>query len=135
MAIPSPTIPSSIPVVSAVRLNPTLTNTSFYVYSGEIAISSTETTMISINDIGKRDIIFCLELGAQAVTSVDVVAKIKSNGNTIYTDVFTTTGDSFGFDMVQLILPANTSLEITLICASGTPTWTAAGYGYYLGRP
>ena len=58
MAIPTPSIPSSIETVSAVRLNPTLNNRAFFINSGLISADNTETTVISVADVGKRDILF-----------------------------------------------------------------------------
>ena len=48
MAIPSPTIPSASNAVSAVRLNPTQNNKTFYCFSGEITVDTNETTIISV---------------------------------------------------------------------------------------
>jgi len=134
MAIPVPTIPSSIATVSAVELKPTQNNKAFHVYSGVIGVAGTDTTMISINDIGKRDIIFCMELGIDSTSSADVTMKVKSNGVVIYVNKFDNQGSIYGADTPDLkfILPANTSLEVTLLNASGTFNMTVAGYGYYL---
>jgi len=134
MAIPTPTIPSASNVVSAVTLNPTNNNKAFYIYSGEITVDGSETTMISVNDIGKRDIIFCFEIGTKGFSANDTHMKIKSNGSIILTSAW---DDSYhknllGFNEVKLILPANTSLEITLEGDGGSVLWTIAGYGYYL---
>ena len=60
MAIPTPTSPSSITSISAVDLKPTMNNRAFFINSGLIQADNTETTVISVNDIGKRDIFFCI---------------------------------------------------------------------------
>jgi len=134
MAIPTPTIPSSTTTVSAVELKPTQSNKQFYAYSGEISVSSSETTMLSINDIGKRDILFCCEVGTNSTSSANMTIKVKSNGTTIYVNQFDNQGSIYGADTPDLkfILPANTSLEVTLVVASNTFTMTVASYGYYL---
>lgn len=131
MAIPTPTIPSSITTVSAVRLNPTLNNKAFYIYSGEITVDTSDTTMISVNDIGKRDILLCLEVGA-SFTSNNRTTTIKSNGVTIYSDENAQGAQGNGFNEIKVILPANTSLEVLLKYDSSSKTCTVAGYGYYL---
>ena len=132
MPIPSPTTPSATTTVSAVRLNPTQNNKAFYVYSGETQISAAETTMISINDIGPRDIFLNMMVGPQVHTSVDVVLKVKSNGITVFTEVYDFSSTGYNIGSMPFIFPANTSLEVTLVAASGNPTWTVAGYGSYM---
>jgi len=134
MPIPTPSPPSAGNAISSVTLNPTRNNKAFYCYSGEINVSSSETTMISINDIGKRDIIFCLEVGCDSTSSADLTVKVKSNGATIYVNKFDNQGSIYGADTPDLkfILPANTSLEVTLLSASGSFSMTCASYGYYL---
>ena len=134
MPIPSPGVPSATSSISSVELQTTNNNKAFYIYSGEVEVDSSETTMISVNDIGKRDIIFCLEVGSYEFSSVDTILRIKSNGQLIYNTAFNNTFQGYptGHDEIKLILPANTSLEITIQAASGTDDWTIAGYGYYL---
>lgn len=135
MAIPTPTIPSAVQAVSAVALKSTQNNKAFSVYSGEIGVTSTETTMISINDIGKRDIILCLELGAAEVTSVNFTVKVKSNGQIIYIDSINHVGEQSlsGYNELKIILHANTSLEVTLKSdSSSVRNMCVAGYGYYM---
>jgi len=131
MAIVAPTIPSSTTTASAVELKPTTSNNQFYIYSGEIAVGTSETTMISVNDIGKRDILLCLEVGLEFTTN-DMTVKIKSNGETIYMTEETNGANGSGYNEIKLILPANTSLEVTMLVSSGAYTSTVAGYGYYL---
>lgn len=136
MAIPSPTIPSSITAVSAVRLNPTLSNMSFYVFSGLIGVTNTETTLISINDVGKRDIFIALELATDTAVNDDIIIKVKSNGVIIlsqYMRVNSTVAS--GFNEIKLILPANTSLEVTgdNQSSSTARNWSVSAYGTYLG--
>jgi len=134
MSIPVPTIPSSTVTASAVELKPTTSNNQFYAYSGEINVTSTETTMLSINDIGRRDILLCFELGTQALSAVDTWLRLKSNGQTILTNAWNNSYQNYnhGFNEIKAILPANTSLEVTLENAGGTVAWTVAAYGYYL---
>ena len=134
MPIPSPGIPSATSAISSVELQPTSNNRAFYIYSGEVSVDTSETTMISINDIGKRDIIFCLEVGSYEFSSVDTILRVKSNGQLIYNTAFNNSWQNYplGHDELKLILPANTSLEITIQGASSTVNWTVAGYGYYL---
>jgi len=136
MAIPVPTVPSSTTTVSAVELKPTQNNKAFYVYSGEITVSTSAVTMISVNDIGKRDIILCLEVGFDSQTTNNPTIIVKSNGATIYHNESGATGGAYmtGYNELKFILPANTSLEVTLELSSGSQPATVAGYGYFLER-
>ena len=77
MAIPTPTIPSSISPVSAVRLNPTTNNRAFYINSGLISADNTETTVISVADVGKRDILFCINPILTTAGTDDMTMKVK----------------------------------------------------------
>jgi hypothetical protein len=134
MAIPTPTIPSAVQTVSAVALKPTQNNKAFYIYSGIIDVGTSETTMISINDIGKRDVLFCCEVGVDSTSSADLTLTVKSNGSTIFINKFDNQGSIYGADTPSLkfILPANTSIEVTLKSASSSFDMTVAGYGYYM---
>ena len=134
MAIPSPTLPSSITAVSAVRLSPTQNNKSFYCYSGEITVDTSETTMISVNDIGKRDIFIAFEIACADASGISTQVKVKSNGTIIQhiAGEPLNRGISLGFDELRFILPANTSIEVTIQQASGSDIWTVAAYGTYL---
>jgi hypothetical protein len=133
MAIPTPTIPSSVPAVSAVALKSTQNNRAFYVYSGIVSVDNTETTLVSINDIGKRDIIICIEAGCETDSSDNYTFRFKVNGTT----VFARQESSVNFNnrgMMQFIAPANTSIECTLDNESSASArnFTIAGYGYYM---
>ena len=88
--------------------------------------------MISVEDIGKRDIMLCLEAGGTSSSTDDFIINVKVNGNAIFgqrMEESTVLGD--GNDL-KFIVPANTSLEVTLESSSGSRTWYIAGYGYYL---
>ena len=134
MAIPSPTIPSSIGTVSAVRLSPTQKNRAFYCYSGLQSVTSSDTTMVSINDIGKRDVLLCFTIGSVASSSIDTFLYVKSNGVVIYQNGFSISQTEYINDVgeYKFVLPANTSLEIILLGDSGTNDWIVSAYGYYL---
>ena len=133
MAIPTPTVPSAVEAVSAVSLKSTLNNKSFYVYSGIIAVDNTETTLVSVNDIGKRDIFLCVEAGCETDSSDNYTFRLKVNGTT----VFARQESSVNFNnrgMMQFIVPANTSIECTLDneSSSSARNFTIACYGTYL---
>ena len=134
MPIPSPGVPSATSAISSVELQTTQNNRAFYVYSGEVTVDTSETTMISVNDIGKRDILLCLEIGFDNQTTNNPTVRVKSNGQTIYHNEAGATGGQYmtGYNEIKLILPANTSLEVTLELSSGSQPATIAGYGYYL---
>jgi len=135
MAIPSPTIPSASNAVTAVRLNPTENNRAFYIYSGLIAADNTETTVISVNDIGKRDILFCMNPMLTVESGDNMSMKVKSNGSVVYQTLYDQGGDNgISWPMtVHLILPANSSLEVTFTNSDASSHEVGiAAYGYYM---
>jgi hypothetical protein len=137
MPIVSPTAPSAVNAVSPVQLQPTKNNRAFYVYSGEVDVDENETTMLSIADIGKRDIFIAFEVGSLTLSSDDIILKIKSNGTTIYGSKSSAAyigGSLNGYDELRFIIPADTSLEMTLQNVTDTSTlpFLVAGYGNYL---
>lgn len=136
MAIPSPTTPSSITTVSAVRLNPTLTNLQFYINSGLIGADNTETTVISVNDIGKRDILLCINPILTSLGSDNMTMKVKNNGSIIYQSIWDEQSQLHIGPSLHCIIPANTSIEITFTNSDATShNIGVSAYGYYLGRP
>jgi len=136
MAIPTPTIPSSITTVSAVRLNPILTNTAFYINSGLIGADNTETTVISVNDVGKRDIILWINPMLTTDTGDNMTMKVKNNGSIIYQTIYDNQMSIHLVLPICFIIPANTSMEITFQNATSTSRDIGiSAYGYYLGAP
>ena len=74
--------------------------------------------VISVEDIGKRDIMLCLEAGGTSSSTDDFIINVKVNGNAIFgqrMEESTVLGD--GNDL-KFIVPANTSLEVTLESSS-----------------
>ncbi len=133
MAIPSPTVPSSISAVGATSLRPTLSNKTFYVNSGLVSANNTETTVISINDIGKRDILFCINPIFTSSGTDDMTMKLKNNGAIIYQMIVTTQNFANTSSPLHFIIPANTNIEITFTNADATSHNVGiSAYGYYL---
>lgn len=134
MAIPTPTVPSSLSAVGATSLHATQNNKAFYVYSGEQLVDNTETTMISINDIGKRDIMIWFNVGCDTVANDNPTIKVKVNGQVImetqHNYTYTQYLDSYGQQCY--IVPANCSLEITIQLSANSYHYFVSGYGYYL---
>lgn len=136
MPIPSPTIPSSIAAVSAVRLNPILTNTAFWINSGLISADNTETTVISVNDVGKRDIILWINPILTTGDADDMIMKVKNNGSIIYQARYVTQHQDYITYPICFIIPANTSIEVTFTNNDSTSHDVGiSAYGYYLGAP
>jgi hypothetical protein len=104
----------------------------FYVFSGEITVSG-ETTMLDIDNIGERDIRINLEIGFDQQTSNNPTLRVKSNGIVVYVNESGATGGNYqlGYNELKLILPANTSLQVTLENSGSQPA-TVAGYGKFL---
>ena len=133
MAIPSPTIPSASNAVSAVRLNPTENNKAFYIYSGLVSANNTETTVISVNDIGKRDILLCINPILTTSSSDAMTMKVYNNGSIIYQAIFDVQQSADIPTPLHFIIPANTSLEITFTNADSTSHNVGiSAYGYYM---
>ena len=113
-----------------------LTNKAFYVNSGLISADNTETTVISINDIGKRDIIFCVNPILTTEGSDAMTLKVKNNGEIIYQTIYGTQRSTDIPSAIHFIIPANTSIEVTFTNAdSTTHNIGISAYGYYLGAP
>ena len=137
MPIVSPTNPSAISAVSPVRLQKTQNNKAFYAYSGLQIVDENETTMLSIADIGKRDIFIVFEVGSDSLSGDDIRIKIKVNGEDVYVSKSPSAyvgGNMSGYNEIRMIMPANTSLEFTIENVTDTSThpFYVAAYGNYL---
>ncbi len=133
MAIPTPTNPSSTTPISAVDLRPTMNNRAFYINSGLISVDNTETTVISVNDIGKRDILFCMNPIMTTGDADDMVMKVKNNGNIIYQTRYVTQHQDYITYPIHFIIPANTSIEVTWTnYDSSSHDVGVSAYGYYV---
>ena len=133
MAIPTPTIPSAIDSVGSVQLRPTLNNRAFYINSGIIVANNTETTVISVNDIGKRDILFCINPILTTDTSENMTIKVKNNGSIIYQALYDNQHQDFVTYPIHFIIPANTNIEITFTNSDSTTHDVGVScYGYYM---
>jgi len=112
----------------------TMNGKRFYVFSGLITVTTAETAMIEIDNIGERDIFIKFELGIANLDGADTYLKVKSNGIIIYQNSIANTGTEYGsgYDEIKLILPANTSLDFTLQRSGSTDGYTVAGHGKYL---
>jgi hypothetical protein len=133
MAIPTPTIPSAVETVSAVALKPTLNNRAFHINSGLISADNTETTVISVNDIGKRDILFCINPILTSAGSDNMTMKVKNNGSVIYQAIYDNNYENYKENSIHFIIPANTSIEITFTNSdSSSHDIGISAYGYFM---
>ena len=133
MAIPTPTIPSTETPVSAVALRATQNNRAFYINSGIIGANNTETTVISVDDVGKRDILFCMNPILTTDTSENMVMKVKNNSEIIYQTIYDNQMANHIVSPIHFIIPANTNIEITFTNSTSTSRDVGvAAYGYYL---
>jgi len=135
MAIPTPTIPSTETPVSAVALRATQNNRAFYINSGLISANNTETTVISVDDVGKRDILFCVNPILTGGGGDDMVMKVKNNGEIIYQTYFKeSTTEGMAISPIHFIIPANTSIEVTFANVTDTSSHDTgvSAYGYYM---
>jgi len=108
----------------------------FYVYSGAIDITTTETEMIAVDNIGERDIFLKFQVGSMGASSIDTNLRVYSNDIVIFQVAFSTSMIEYINDAGQLefVLPLNSKLKITLEHGSGSSTiaWTVAGHGKYV---
>jgi len=108
----------------------------FYVYSGVINGGATETSYIDIDNIGERDIRINFEVTCTAAGGSDFKLKFKVNGIIILQDYTRNLAEEYGLgrDEYRFIVPANSSLEVTLQdnASSASANWTVAGHGKYL---
>lgn len=136
MPIPSPGIPSAIVPISSVQLTPTQNNKAFHIQSGLISADNTETTVLSVQDIGKRDILLCINPILTSDTSDNMTMKLKNNGTIIYQRIYLGNDPYSGYipdTGIHFIIPANTSIEITFTNADTTSHNVGiSAYGYYL---
>ena len=75
-----------------------------------------------------------LEVGNDVINSSDTMIQVKSNGQVIYKSHSNVTYPYYilGHDEIKLILPAYTSLEVTMSLSGGTGDFNIAGHGDYL---
>jgi len=105
----------------------------FYAFSGELDVTTTETSMIDIANIGERDIKLALEIGCSTFTSDNIEFKVYNNGILIYNNEHgASSSNLFGYNEFKVILPANTSLKVTLRMGGTTVAMTVTAYGKYL---
>jgi len=133
MPIPTPSNPSASNAISAVTLNSTQNNKAFHINSGLISADNTETTVISVNDIGKRDIVMWFNAILTDPSGDNMTMKIKSNGAIIYQALFDIQQSNHLYGPVCFILAANTSIQVTFTNAdSSSHDVGISAYGYYL---
>ena len=104
----------------------------FYCFSGSVTVTTAETPMISIDNIGERDIFIKFEMGSKERDAVDVNCYITCNGVIIMRHGLENQDQMYGFNEIKLIIPANTSLEFLLQMTSDSAEWTVAAHGKYL---
>jgi len=133
MAIVAPTIPSSLTSISAVELKPTQNNKAFYINSGVISADNTETTVISVDSVGKRDIILWINVINATISNDSMRMKVKNNGSIIYETIYMDKYDTGPPTPVCFIIPANTNIEVTFTNSDSSPHDVGvSAYGYYL---
>jgi len=108
----------------------------FYFYSGSIGVTTTETEMLAIENIGERDIFLKFQLGSMATSSIDTNLRVYSNGIVVFHTSYSISMVEYINDsgLFEFVLPSNTKLQITLENGSGSSTigWTVAGHGKYV---
>jgi len=114
------------------NLNSTIDGKHFYANSGLISVDNNETVVIGIPNIGERDILLCVNPFFSTFHYDNMTLKIKNNGSIIYQAVFDVQKGDY-HKVMRYIIPANTSLEITLENATSSPLDVGVScYGDYL---
>jgi len=103
----------------------------FYVYCGRINVDTSDTTLISINDIGERDIWIGFNFGNTETSDQQCTFRFMSNDVEIFRRGTRAYYDQ-NLSVLGMILPANTSFEIIAIQSTNSSYWTVAAYGKYL---
>tara|TARA_R110000824_G_scaffold127121_1_gene287115 strand:- start:830 stop:1213 length:384 start_codon:yes stop_codon:yes gene_type:complete len=108
----------------------------FYCYSGSIGVTTTETEMITVDNIGERDIFLKFQVGSLGASSIDTQLRVYSNDVIIFETVFSVSAVEYINDsgVLEFVLPLNSKLKITLKNDSGASTiaWTVAGHGKFV---
>jgi len=108
----------------------------FYCFSGNIGVPDSDTTMIDINNIGERDMKIAFEIGKANTSADDYALEIYTNDILVYETYLHYGSNSgvFGWNELKLVLPANTSLKVTLVNrgSSTSRLMNIACYGKYL---
>jgi len=105
----------------------------FYVFSKLISVTTAETSLIDIDNIGERDIKIYITLGSSYDTTLGQF-RVYSNGEVVYFQEVDNWHQSFqyGSNELRLILPGNTSLKITAELNGGDSLMLIAAHGKYL---
>lgn len=129
----SPTVPSAVNPVRPSSLQTTLNDRAFYINSGLVSVDNTETTVISVNDVGRRDILFCINPIVGQDANDNMFMKVKNNGSIIYQTTYYHQASNFVMYAQHFIIPANTSIEITFQNQDASfHDVGISAYGYYL---
>jgi len=108
----------------------------FYCFSGNVGVPDSETTLIEVDNIGERDMKIAFEVGKANTSANDMTLKIYSNSIIIF-ETYLHYGSNtgvYGFNELKFMLPANTSLKVTMLNteASTSRNMNIACYGKYL---
>jgi len=106
----------------------------FYFYSGVIDVTTSEITMMSIDNIGERDSEVTLTLGWKGDTNQNAILRVKINGQVVHQNESENSSTSYvSFTPPPtFIIPANTSLTVTLQMDGSNFDFTLSAYGLYL---
>jgi len=107
----------------------------FYVFSGSIAVTTSEIPFIDIDNIGERDVKINLELGCGDNLGADnPFLRIYINDIVVYHTLYNNAHleNPSGFDEIRFIVPANTSFKVTMKMNANTYDYTIMGHGKYL---
>jgi len=123
-------------IVTPKALVQTTNGKRFYIYSGEKDVTNVETTMINVDNIGERDIKLHLKISSDSASGDDLKFRLLINGIIIQSEYFYSgTPNDFGqTSQLKYIIPANTSLKITLdnMSSATARSCNVTGYGRYL---
>jgi len=105
----------------------------FYVNSGIVAVIDSNTAVISIDNIGERDIIFKINPIVTSVSTDNMYLTVRNNSIDIYQATFDTQRSVDVSSPIHFIFAANTSLEILFANQTSTPRNAGVScYGKYL---
>jgi len=105
----------------------------FYVNSGMVSVIDSDTAVISIDNIGERDIIFKMNPIVTSNSTDNMYLKVKNNSIVIYQSTFDTQRSVDVSSPIHFIFAANTSLEVLFANQTSSPRSVGVScYGKYL---
>ena len=101
-----------------------------YAYSGIIASTTTEANMLDFHTTGNQYVMAQFCWGYDAESSNDAIFRVKLDGQTIFTSIWTGASVTYGKDQpVPILIPPYSHCEVSVDMAAGTANTMVAMVG------